>query len=92
VARERILTEVRRPPDRQQDGTASWSVTSLQRALAAAPDGLPGVSRDTVWKVLRDAGYSWQRDRTWCATGTAVRKRKRGVVTVVDPDATAKKT
>lgn len=90
--RERILQEFRRPPDREQDGTAAWSVATLQRALATAPDGLPGVSMDTVWKVLRAAGYSWQRDRTWCNTGTVQRKRKAGVVTVADPDAAAKKS
>jgi hypothetical protein len=50
------------------------------------------VSRDAIWRVLRDAGYSWQRDRTWCATGTVRRKRKSGVVTMVDPDTTPKKT
>ena len=31
-------------------------------------------------------------DRTWCETGKIKRKRKAGVVEVVDPDATAKKT
>jgi hypothetical protein len=34
--------------------------------------------------VLQDAGSSYQRTRTWCPTGTAQRKRKSGVVTVVD--------
>jgi hypothetical protein len=33
--------------------------------------------------VLQDAGSSYQRTRTWCPTGTAQRKRKSGVVTVV---------
>ena len=41
VERERILAEVRRLPDREQDGTATWSLTTLQRALRRAPDGLP---------------------------------------------------
>jgi hypothetical protein len=31
------------------------------------------------------------RDRTWCETGLAIRKRKRGEVKVQDPDASAKK-
>ena len=35
--------------------------------------------------MLQDAGSSYQRTRTWCPTGTAQRKRKAGVVTVVDP-------
>jgi hypothetical protein len=33
----RILREVRRTPDREQDGTATWSLTTLQRALRQAP-------------------------------------------------------
>ena len=38
-------------------------------------------------------GPSWQKDRTWCVTGVAVRRRKKdGVVTVTDPDADAKKS
>jgi transposase len=88
--RERILAEFRRTPDREQDGTATWSLTTLQRALRQAPDGLPAVSTATILQVLWGAGYTWQRDRTWCSTGTVQRKRKAGVVTVVDPDATPK--
>jgi transposase len=91
-AQERILQEVQRPPDREQDGTATWSLSTLQRALRQAPEGLPQVSTYTIWCVLHDAGYTWQRDRSWCETGSAVRKRKAGTVTVHDPDATAKKT
>ncbi len=87
----RILAEVRRTPDREADGTATWSLTTLQRALRRAPDGLPQVSTSTIWCVLHDAGLSWQRDRSWCETGTALRQRKHGTVTVHDPDATAKK-
>ena len=88
----RILREVRRQPDRDTDRTATWSLTTLRRALRQAPDGLPGVSTYTIWCALRDAGFSWQRDRSWCATGTAVRKRKGGTVIVHDPDAEAKKS
>ena len=89
--RERILAEFRRPPDRERDGTATWSLNTLQRALRRAPDGLPKVSTYTIWAVLHDAGISWQRDRSWCHTGAAMRKRKRGEVEVHDPDASAKK-
>ena len=92
--RERILAHARRSPDREQDGTATWSLTTLQRALRA---DLPGVSTYTIWCVLRGAGLSWQRGRTWCDTGTSRRLRKRRdgtaeVVTVTDPDAEAKKS
>lgn len=86
----RILREVRRAPDRAADGTATWSLTTLQRALRTAPDGLPQVSTATIRRVLHEAGLSWQRNRTWCATGVVQRRRKAGVVTVVDP-ATAEK-
>ena len=89
---ERILREVRRSPDREHEGTATWSLTTLQRALRRAPDGLPTVSTFTIWCVLRDAGFRWGRDRSWCATGRALRQRKSGTVTVHDPDAVAKKT
>ena len=90
--RERILAEVRREPDREEDGTATWSLSTLRRALRGAPDGLPGVSTYTIWRVLRDAGFSWQRTRSWCERGRAKRKRKSGeVVEVTDPDAEAKK-
>jgi len=92
VEQERILREVRRSPDRDEDGTATWSLTTLQRALRRAEDGLPRVSTFTIWCALRDAGLRWSKDRSWCPTGTAVRKRKSGTVTVSDPDAVAKKT
>lgn len=90
--KDRILREVGRKPDRDLDGTANWSVATLQQALRRAPDGLPRVSTHTVWKVLREAGYSWQKDRSWCETGQAERKRTAGIVRVHDPDATPKKT
>lgn len=90
--RERILAEVRREPDREKDGTASWSLSTLRRALRGAPDGMDEVSTYTIWKVLRDAGFDWQRTRSWCETGRVKRKRKSGeVVEVTDPEAEAKK-
>ena len=89
---ERILGEARRAPGREQDGTATWSLATLQRALRHAPDGLPTVSRSTLWGVLHEGGLCWGKDRSWCETGTAVRKRKSGTVTVTDPDATPKRT
>ena len=54
--RERILQEFRRPPDRERDGTATWSLTTLQRALREAPDGLRHVSTRTIILVLWEAG------------------------------------
>jgi transposase len=91
--RARILAEFHRPPDREQDGTATWSLTTLQRALHRAPDGLPGVSTATILAVLWEAGYTWQHNRTWCHTGTARRRRRDGtVVERHDPLAAPKKT
>lgn len=87
--REQILQTARRAPDREQDGTATWSLTTLQRALRQ--QGLPHVSTYTIWCVLHEAGLSWQQNRRWCDTGTVRRRRKSGVVTVTDPDAEAKK-
>jgi hypothetical protein len=92
LERERILQEFRRAPDRERDGTATWSLTTLQRALRSAPDGLPRVSTRTILHTLWDAGYSWQASRTWCQTGTVVRRRTAGSVAVTDPDTTPKKT
>ena len=74
------------------DGTATWSLSILRRSLRAAPDGLPRVSTYTIREVLRDSGASYQRSRTWCPTGTALRRRKAGPVAVTDPDADAKKS
>jgi transposase len=91
--RERVLREFRRRPDRAEDGTATWSLTTLRRALRRAPDGLPAVSTATILHALWAAGYAWQQDRTWCTTGTAKRKRRDGtVVDVVDPQAAPKKS
>ncbi|CAN5900322.1 hypothetical protein BH23GEM7_BH23GEM7_32860 [soil metagenome] len=90
--RERILREFRRTPDREQDGTATWSLATLQRALRRAPDGLPRVSTHTIWTVRQEAGYRFGRDRTCCHTGVVLRRRKSGVVEMVDPDAAPKKS
>jgi len=92
VERERIWREVRRQPDREKDGTATWSLQTLQRALREAADGLPAVSTYTIHTVLHKAGWSWQRDGTWCETGKVKRKRQGKMVEVSDPDTGAKKT
>jgi transposase len=91
-ARARILQEARRTPTPQHDGTATWSLSTLKKALRHAPDGLPSVSTYTLWGVLHEAGYTYQRTRTWCPTGTALRKRKAGVAAVTDPDTEPKKS
>lgn len=88
----RIMHEFERQPNLEQDGTATWSLTTLQGALRKATDGLPQVSTYTILTVLHEAGYHWQRNRSWSQTGQAVRKRKTGKVIITDPDAEAKKT
>jgi transposase len=88
---QRILQEVEHPPNCEEEGTAVWSLSLLQRQLREAEDGLPKVSIFTLWKTLHEAGYSWQKDHSWLQTGQAKRKRKTGVVTVTDPDTVAKK-
>ncbi len=89
--RAQVLAEYRRAPDRDLDGTGTWSLTTLQRAVRRRK-GLEQISRDTISKILRDAGLTWQRDRTWCDTGISIRKGKHGQRVVVDVDAEAKKS
>jgi len=76
-------------PDRQADQAATWSLSTLQRHLGR--EGLPRIGATTIRRVLTEAGSNYQRTRTWCPTGTALRKRKEGVVQVVDPDTEGKK-
>ena len=92
VEQARILAEVRRKPELERDGTATWSLSTLQRSLRQAEDGLPEVSTYTIWLVLQSNGISWQKDGSWCETGKVLRKRKAGIVEVVDPDAIPKKS
>ena len=91
VERDRVLAEARRTPEAEKDGTNTWSLTTLQKALRTGEDGLPEISTERIWVILQEAGFRWQKSRSWCETGQVARKRKRGVVTVVDPDATPKK-
>ncbi len=92
AARDRILREAGRAPTPEADGTATWSLSTLRKALRSAADGLPKVSTYTIWRTLREAGRTYQRTRTWCPTGTAARRRKAGAVVVTDPDAVPKKS
>jgi transposase len=91
-ARTRIAAEAARTPTPEADGTATWSLSTLRRTLRTAPDGLPRVSTYTIRRVLLESGASYQRSRTWCPTGSALRRRKAGPAVVVDPDAEPKKS
>jgi transposase len=84
-----ILVEVQRTPDHQEDETGIWSLMTLRRALRKS--ALPHIGAETIRQVLHDSGYSFQRTRTWCRTGYALRKRKSGTVTVYDPETPEKK-
>ena len=81
----RIEQELRRSPLLKEDGTATWSLTTLQRSLREAPDGLPQVSTFTILHSIHEAGYTWQQNRTWCKTGTTLHKGKHGVEERHDP-------
>lgn len=87
--RARIMAEVQRVPDREKDGTATWSLSTLERALRK--QALPQVSATTIGEVLHESGYAFGKTRTWCPTGTALRVRKTGTVKVEDPKAQEKK-
>jgi len=85
----RIIAEVQRPPDRKEDQTATWSLMTLRQALRKKE--LPSIAAETIRWVLHEAGYSYQRTRTWCRTGYALRKRKSGTVSTYDKQTPEKK-
>jgi transposase len=85
----RILAEVQRQPDRKADQTATWSLMMLRQALRKT--ALPHIAKETIRQVLHTSGYSYQRTRSWCHTGYALRKRKSGTVTGYDPQTLEKK-
>jgi transposase len=87
--RARVVALAQRTPDREEDGTATWSLTTLERTLRR--EGLPCIGATTIRRVLRAAGSSYQRTRSWCPTGTAIRKRKEGPVRVSDPHTEVKR-
>lgn len=91
-ARARVAAEAARVPTPEGDGTATRSLSALQRSLRAAPDGLPKVSTSTIREVLHESGASYQRTRTWCPAGKAPRRRRAGPAVVADPDSDAEKS
>jgi transposase len=85
-----IVAQVQSTPDREQDQTATWSLSTLRRALRKK--GLSRISNETIRQSLHQSGYSYQRTRSWCRTGYAERKRKDGTVTVYDERTPEKKS
>lgn len=63
-ARAKMVATAQAQPERQQDGTATWSLGTLQRRLRR--DGMMRVGTSAIRRVLQDAGSSYQRSRTWC--------------------------
>jgi transposase len=89
TTRAQIVATAQAAPDRKKDGTATWSLATLQKRLRR--DGLEQIGTNTIKRVLEDAGSSYQKTRSWCPTGTALRVRKSGVVTVTDPETEQKR-
>ena len=89
AARARVVATAQRPPERKTDGTATWSLSTLERTLRR--EAFPRLGATTIRRVLEEAGSSYQKTRTWCPTGTAERKRKSGIVRVTDPQTEAKR-
>jgi transposase len=63
--RERILVEARRVPDREQDGTARWSLSTLARRIA--PEWL------TAGQYRHDSAGVSGRGLEWAKTSVVVR-------------------
>ena len=89
AARAHIVATAQRAPERKRDGTATWSLSTLERTLRR--EGWPRLGATTIRRVLQDAGSSYQQTRTWCPTGTAERKRKSGIVRVNEPQTEEKR-
>jgi transposase len=84
-----ILAEVQRQPDREENGTATWSLMTLRKDLRET--ALPNIGAETIRQVLHEAGYSYQQSRSWVRTGYALRKRKSGTVLTYDEHTLEKK-
>src|SRR5262249_37600003 len=91
-AKARIAAAAARVPTPEAHGPATRALSPPRRSLRAGADGLPRASTYTIREVLRASGASYQRSRTWCPTGRALRRRKAGAAVVTDPDAEAKKS
>lgn len=85
-----IMETLSHTPDPEQDGTGSWSLSTLQRHLRQQT-AFSTVSTYTLWRVLHEADWSWQASRSWCQSDVVKRRRKSGIVEVTDPDREAKK-
>jgi transposase len=79
--RKRILAEFERQPDREEDGTATWSLNTLQRALHTRPTGCPRSARTPSGACCTKlAGHGKQigpgaRPERWSASAKRARWR-----------------
>jgi transposase len=87
--RQKIVETFKSEPVRKVDASATWSLSLLEQKLRET--GLPKVGASTIGRTLHQAGYAYGQSRTWCQTGTVLRKRKEGVVHVQDPKTEEKK-
>jgi len=78
--RASVIAAGARPSVRFQTATA-WAAEAAKLGIDEA-----------ILSVLHEAGWSWQQTRSWCDTGTVLRQRKAGVVTVTDPATDEKKS
>ena len=87
--RQHVLECVSHKPNTEEEGTNTWSIGLLQEHLER--NGKGHLSRDTVWHILHEGGYRFQKGRTWIRTGKVMRKREGKLVEVEDPEKEAKK-
>ena len=90
-ARQLVPTTLQASPDRLEDQTASWSLSTLERSLHLNQPTLAKIGATTIRRILKQEGFSYQQNRSWCQTGQVKRVRKEGVVTVHDPQTEEKK-
>jgi transposase len=91
VEHQMVIETLKRHPDRQEDLTASWSLSTLERTLRRSEPKLSKIGATTLRRILKQEGFSYQKSRSWCQTGQVKRVRKEGVVAVHDPKTEEKK-
>jgi transposase len=74
---------------KREGGSPQWSLSLIQAQLEKT--ALGHIGRKTIWEILREDGYRFQKSRTWINTGKVMRKRNGKWVEVEDPDKNAKK-
>ena len=91
AARTKVIETLGRPPDRTEDQTATWSLSTLERSLRRDEAELTKIGATTIRRIMHEAGYGYQNSRSWCRTGTVKRKRQAEIVSVTDPRTEEKK-